>query len=135
MAEFKTSLEEVAAGRADLSDDVELEVDMEATVGDLSALWRPLGALEPFGQGNPAPVVVIRGAKINDARPTDSVGVQHMTIYVGDGLNRWTMVGFNLGHRLCEIAPLSDLALSLEISEHRGESSPNWRLLDFRPAG
>ena len=132
MDEFRAGLEEVAGNLPDLADEAELDVDMEATVGDLSALWRPLGALEPFGQGNPAPVIVVRGAKINDARPTDSGGGQHMKIYVGDGLHRWTMVGFNLGPRLCEIGPQADLALSLEISEHRGEASPNWRLVDFR---
>lgn len=133
LEELRAGLEEVAQSRPDFSDEMELLVDLTASLGDLETLARPLAALEPFGQAHPSPVVVIRRAKVTDARPTDSGGDQHMKLFLGDGLTRLTVVGFGLAPRLCEVSREMDLALSMESQEYRGVSTVNWRLLDFRP--
>lgn len=133
LEELRAGLEEVAQSRPDYSDEMELLVDLTVSLGDLETLARPLTALEPFGQAHPSPVVVIRRAKVTDARPTDSGGDQHMKLFLGDGLTRLTVVGFGLAPRLCEVSREMDLALSMESQEYRGVSTVNWRLLDFRP--
>lgn len=135
LADFRAGLEETARSMTDFSDEAELWVDLTAELGDLEALARPLAALEPFGQANPAPVVVISRALVADARPTDSGGDQHLKMVLGTGLGRRTVVGFNLAPRLCEVNREMDLALSLEFSEYKGQISPSWRLVDFRQPG
>ncbi len=132
--EFKNNLERFAEELADYSDEAELLVDLEVTLGDLEPLSRPLAALEPFGQEHPAPVVVIRGAEVTDARPTDSGGDQHLKLVLGEGVCRHQVFGFNLASRFCEINRRMDVALSLEVSEFKGKTSFNWRLLDFQPS-
>lgn len=130
---FRQTLEALAAEVVDFSDEAELWVDLEASLADLDSLSRPLAALEPFGQEHPAPVVVVRGAKVADARPTDSNGDHHLKLVLGEGLSRRQVFGFNLAPRFCEISRKMDVALSLDVSEFKGQTSFNWRLLDFRP--
>lgn len=130
--DLKAGLEEVAWSRPDFSDETELLVDLTASLSDLEVLAKPLMALEPFGQAHPAPVVVIRRARVADARPTDSRGDQHLKLFLGDGLTRLTVVGFGLAPRLCEITREMDLALTLDVQEYRGATTVNWRLIDFR---
>ncbi|MDL2260402.1 single-stranded-DNA-specific exonuclease RecJ, partial [Deltaproteobacteria bacterium OttesenSCG-928-K17] len=132
--DFKAALEQVAQAAPGYSGESELLADIAVSAGELDLLAPPLASLEPFGQGHPAPVVIVRGAKVTDARPTDSGGSHHLKLILGGDLNRRTLIGFNLVHRLSEIGREMDLALSLEISEFKGEFSPSWRLMDFRPA-
>jgi len=135
LAELQAGLEELAQALPDFSDEAELLIDLSAELSDLDSLARPLAALEPFGQAHPAPVILIRRARVTDARPTDSGGDQHMKLFLGDGLNRLTVVGFGLAPRLCEVSREMDLALTMESQEYRGTSTINWRLLDFKAPG
>ena len=130
--EFRAGLENGAQNEPDFQSEAELLIDLKVELGDLDPLARSLAVLEPFGQGHPAPVLVVRSAKVADARPTDSGGELHMKMTLGEGLNRRQVMGFNLASRLCEVGRELDVALGLEISEYRGQVSPNWRLLDFR---
>ncbi|MDR2945167.1 MAG: single-stranded-DNA-specific exonuclease RecJ [Candidatus Adiutrix sp.] len=130
--EFAAGLENEAQGEPDFQPEAELLIDMEAGLGDLGGLARSLAVLEPFGQGHPAPVLMVRSAKIAEARPTDSGGESHMKMVLGEGLNRQSVVGFGLASRLCEVQREMDVALTLDISEFRGQLNPAWRLLDFR---
>ncbi len=133
LEEFSASLEALAQEQPDFEGESELLVDLTLSLGDLEPLAQPLSVLEPYGQAHPAPVVVARRAQVADARPTESNGDQHVKLVLGEGLNRRTVVGFGLASRLCEINREMDLALTLEISEYRGQLSPTWRLLDFHP--
>ena len=131
--DFKHLFEEAASQEDEKSGQPEVLVDIEASLSDLDFLVKPLAALEPYGQANPAPVVALKRVKVVDARPTDTGGDQHMKLILGDGLRRLTAVGFNLAPRLCEVGREMDVALSLEFSEYKGQLNSSWRLVDFRP--
>ena len=131
--EFRLGLEDGAQGEPDFQSEAELMIDLKVELGDLDPLARSLSVLEPFGQAHPAPVLVVRSARVADARPTDSGGELHMKMTLGEGLNRRQVMGFNLASRLCEVRRELDVVLGLEISEYRGQMNPTWRLLDFRP--
>ncbi|UQZ87947.1 single-stranded-DNA-specific exonuclease RecJ [Deltaproteobacteria bacterium Smac51] len=130
--DFKAAFENEALQVDGFQAEPDLWVDMEAPLNELSLLARPLSALEPFGQGNPAPVVMVRRVNVLDARPTDSGGELHLKMVLSDGLTRQQVVGFNLAPRLCEVCREMDVALTLDLSEYRGQMSANWRLVDFR---
>lgn len=132
LEEFKAGMEEMAEQEPESAGEPELLIDLTASLSDLEHLAKPLAALEPFGQSNPAPVAVVRRVRVVDARPTDSGGDRHMKMLLVDGLNRRPVVGFNLAHRLCEVGREMDVALSLEVSEYKGQSNPTWRLMDFK---
>ena len=132
LEEFSLGLEEAAQAEPDFSAEPDLEVDMTAALGDLEGLAKPLAALEPFGAGNPQPLLVIPKVRVGEVRPTDQGGEAHMKMVLVDGLTRLTVVGFNLAARLGEVGPEMDVALSLELGEYQGRLSPSWRLLDFR---
>jgi len=150
LEEFSLGLEEAAQAESDFSAEPDLEVDMTAALGDLEALARlepcsrnprrprqpnepiTLADLEPYGAGNPQPLLVIPKVRVGEVRPTDQGGEAHMKMVLVDGLTRLTVVGFNLAARLGEVGPEMDVALSLELGEYQGRLSPSWRLLDFR---
>ena len=134
LGELRDGLEEVAQEQNDFQNEVNLDIDLVVELGGLEALARPLASLEPFGSGNPAPLVVVAGAQINDARPTASRGEQHMRMSISDGLTRMWVTGFNLAPRLSEVERDMDVALRLDTSEFKGKTYHQWQLVDFRPA-
>ncbi len=131
--EFRAGLETAAQEEPDFQTEPELLIDLAAaSLGDLEAVARPLAALEPFGQGHPPPLVALRRARVTEARPTDRGGAQHLKMVLSEGLTRLTVVGFGLAPRQGEVTREMDLALMLESAEYKGQSVPNWRLVDFR---
>lgn len=147
LEQLRLVLEETAQNDTDFRAEAELMVDLTLTLSDIKVLGHPLAALEPFGQDNPSPVVVVPRAKITEARPTNSGGDRHMKMIIHDELNRLPVIGFNLAPRLCEVCREMDVALTLDVSECKGAFSKNsknnqnnnvqlnteWRLVDFRP--
>jgi single-stranded-DNA-specific exonuclease len=69
VAELRRKVNEVAESRLSMSDLVrEIGIDGEAKLSELSPeAVSELNQLEPFGMGNPAPIVVTRGLKLCDA--------------------------------------------------------------------
>ncbi len=134
LEEFRKAFEAEARTADDFQAEGDLWIDMEAQLGDLALLASPLAALEPFGQGNPPPVLMLRGVKVMDARPTDRGGDRHLKMILGDGLNRQQVVGFNLAPRLSEVSREMDVVLTADFSEYRGQLSASWHLVDFREA-
>jgi single-stranded-DNA-specific exonuclease len=129
---FREAFEAEAQHLDDFQAEGDLWIDMEARLGDLALLAPPLAALEPFGQGNPPPVLMLRGVTVMDARPTDKGGDRHLKMILSDGLNRQQVVGFNLAPRLPEVSREMDVVLTVDFSEYRGQMSASWQLVDFR---
>jgi len=132
--DFRTRLEDLAQAEPDFVSESELLIDLVVSLGDLEILARPLAAMEPFGQANSSPILVIPRVSVGDARPTNSGGEQHLKFVLLDGLIKRTLIGFGLAPRLCEITREMDVALTLEMNEYQGCFTPSWRILDFRPS-
>ncbi|MDR1545600.1 MAG: single-stranded-DNA-specific exonuclease RecJ [Deltaproteobacteria bacterium] len=110
--------------------DKELLVDFEVGPSDLPLLLGPLTELEPYGQGNPPPVAVMRGLKVLDASAGAGRG-DRLMMRVSDGLKSLNLSGFNLVSRLEEVEPVMDVAVMFDSGS--GGYPPSWRLWDFKP--
>jgi single-stranded-DNA-specific exonuclease len=97
------------------------------------ALVEELAQLEPFGNGNPTPVFMIRGARIADARRSRNQA--HLLFNVVRPLQPpLRAVAFGAGERLRELASLAraDLAVSLRPNTWQGRTSVTLETVDFR---
>jgi single-stranded-DNA-specific exonuclease len=121
-----------------------LRIDAQVSVKDLlGETFRFIRSLAPFGQGNPAPVFITRGAQAVGARRMGDKG-QHLRLTVRDGGAIWDAVAFDQtwpaslpfperGAR--GTPPVSmDLTYTLEVNTYQGRESVQLRLLGLRPS-
>lgn len=115
----------------------ELLIDAEVRLDQVDwNLYNDLVQLEPFGQGNPQPVLVSTDVDVVDVRTRGAEG-QHLKLVVrrnGGALQE--AIGFRLGH----LAPhlhrhrRIDLAYTLEVNEWNGARTLQLNIKDFRRA-
>jgi single-stranded-DNA-specific exonuclease len=107
---------------------------------DLNAVGWPLlndlARLEPFGHGNPQPVLMSPGVEVLDARQRGGDG-QHLRLLLRKGGETYEAIGFRLGHLADAVRrrPLIDVAFTLEANEWNGERRLQINVKDFRRAG
>lgn len=136
-------LEERLARYADqrLSDDLlipSLKIDAEIPLGELSyELLKELTKLEPFGQGNPQPVLMSSRVQVIGAWPRGSEG-QHLKLRLIDasGAGPFDAIAFRFGHlaRYFEQPRWIDVAYTLEADEWNGGDAVQLNVKDFRSA-
>ena len=108
---------------------VDLEVSIDGMDGRLESLFRHF---EPFGIGNPTPVLLARNVVI--ARPPRVVGKDGLKIVLDTGTGSLDAVGWGLAGRAAEFQPGTrvDVAFRLERDDYRGESYLQARVADIR---
>lgn len=125
-----------AAVRASITDDLltpELRPDLELPIHDADhPLVEALRFLEPFGMGNPAPVMVSRGVKLRGGART--VGADGLKLAFETSTGPREAVGWGMAARKGEIVRdgVLDVVYRLELNEFRGERTLQANLLDFR---
>lgn len=124
---FKEAFEKAAQEQSWSMAESELAIDVSATIPELSALASGFATMEPFGQGNPPPVIVLFGLKVL-AASTGKAG--RVELRLSDGFNRFNISGFNLSSRYEEIGPIMDVVLTFE--PENNSYGNIWRLTDFR---
>ncbi|HEU4749205.1 MAG TPA: single-stranded-DNA-specific exonuclease RecJ [Gemmatimonadaceae bacterium] len=109
---------------------VDLEVSMEGMDEKLESLFRHF---EPFGIGNPTPVLLARNVTI--ARPPRAIGRDGLKLVLDTGTGSLEAIGWGFAHRAAEFEPggCVDVAFRLEKDEYRGESRLQARIADIRP--
>jgi single-stranded-DNA-specific exonuclease len=113
-----------------------LRIDAEATLDDLRyRTAEHLVSLAPFGQGNPAPVVAMRGMKLlgqpkRMGRTGKTLG---MVLGAPDG-GRIRAVGFGMGDLADELAGIKtvDVAAEPTLNHFRGNTSVELKLRDVK---
>ena len=107
---------------------IDLEVSLDDVTAELEALLRHF---EPFGIGNPGPVLLARGVRIVGSPRT--VGENGLKLRLATSTGELEGLGWGLAHRAPEIGnrPL-DIAFRLEREEWNGQSKLQARLVDFR---
>jgi len=105
---------------------IDAEVRPEEITRDLAL---ELKMLEPFGAGNPEPVLVMRGMKVAERR---SVGEGHLRLRLSRDGHTFNAIAFRLGER--EIQDTIDIAFFPEMNEWNGRSSLQLRVKDLRSA-
>ncbi|HEX2601696.1 MAG TPA: single-stranded-DNA-specific exonuclease RecJ [Gemmatimonadaceae bacterium] len=108
---------------------VDLEVDINGLDGRIESLFRHF---EPFGIGNPTPVLLARNVTI--ARPPRVVGEHGLKVVLDTGTGSLDALGWGLAERAAEFQPGAkvDVAFRLERDDYRGESYLQARIADIR---
>lgn len=108
---------------------VDLEVSIDGMDGRLESLFRHF---EPFGIGNPTPVLLARNVTI--ARPPRAVGKDGLKLVLDTGTGSLDAIAWGLASRAAEFQPGTkvDVAFRLERDEYRGESYLQARIADIR---
>lgn len=127
-----------AAARERLSDDLlhpELKPDLELPIE--AATETLLGAirfLEPFGVGNPGPMLVSRGVPIVGG--PRRVAADGLKLQIGAAEGPREAIGWGLAARAAEVPRDGrlDLVYRLEMHEYRGSRTLQAQILDLRPS-
>ncbi len=134
VADFAARFNEVARSvltPADLVPEirVDLEVSIEGLDGRIESLFRHF---EPFGIGNPTPVLLARNVTI--ARPPRPVGEHGLKLALDTGTGSLEALGWGLADRAAEFQPGTkvDVAFRLERDDYRGETYLQARIADIR---
>jgi single-stranded-DNA-specific exonuclease len=135
VAAFAKRFNEVAASHLtpeDLVPDVhiDLEVAIECANEDLEKMLRHF---EPFGVGNPTPVLVARNVKL--AAEPRTVGANGLKLRLATGAGELEAIGWGMAQRIDEFkgVPFVDVAFRLERDEYRGSSRLQARISDITP--
>jgi single-stranded-DNA-specific exonuclease len=132
--EFAARFNEVAKSLLTPEDLVpEIRVDLEVSIDGmderLESLFRHF---EPFGIGNPSPVLLARNVTL--AANPRLVGKDGLKVVLDTGTGSLDALGWGLAHRAAEFQAGSkvDVAFRLERDEYRGESYLQARIADIR---
>ena len=123
---------EAEAARLLTDDDLvaHLDIDAESLPDDITPeLARELKRLEPFGAGNPEPVLLMRALKVMDRRV---VGDGHLRLRLAGGGRHFNAIAFRLASR--QVPGMIDIAFFPEMNEWNGNSTLQLRVKDLRPA-
>jgi single-stranded-DNA-specific exonuclease len=111
----------------------EMRIDIELGFGDCSPqLLSLLRHFEPFGAGNPSPVIAARGVRV--AAPPRRIGEDHVRLRLVDDDASLEAVGWGMGYLASEleVGQTIDVAFRLEEEEWRGERRIQAILADVR---
>lgn len=110
-------------------------VDAEVSLGDLNGeFFRWLGRLEPYGEGNPAPVFLSRDVEVVRAWPLGTSG-NHLRLTVRSGGVTWDAVAFNVGEERPEVPSQVDLVYSLGTEPWQGRTVMSLSVIDIAVPG
>lgn len=132
VAEFTTCLQQALA---ELPEDrflPRLEVDAELGLADVDRdIAAQLAVLEPFGEGNPRPLLASRGVFMQGRRRVGATG-DHLKFEAYDGLASIPAIAFRLPgiERAVEAEEAVDLAFHLEVDEWRGRERVQLKVRD-----
>jgi single-stranded-DNA-specific exonuclease len=108
---------------------VDLEVSIDGMDERIESLFRHF---EPFGIGNPTPVLLARNVTI--AKPPRMIGHDGLKLVLDTGTGSLEAIGWGFAPRAAEFQPGSkvDIAFRLERDEYRGNSYLQARIADIR---
>jgi single-stranded-DNA-specific exonuclease len=107
------------------------DVDAEVRLGEVDErLAQELAGLGPFGQANPAPLLVTRGARVTQVRRVGDGSHLKLTLEDDQSSVR-SAIGFNLGDRLVEHGARLDVAFVPTISTWQGRRSAELEVADL----
>ena len=130
LEELKEALETEARAHLRPDDLVPaITVDAELPFRDITLdVIHEIGALAPFGEGNPEPVFAVRSVKVLASR---IVGDRHLKLRVGQGEHNFDAIGFGLGSR----HPLKGASLHMlftpEINRWQGSERVQLKIIDL----
>jgi len=135
--EFAVRLRQLAATRlVTVPETPGLPIDLELPLAAVNVdLHDALRHLAPHGTDNPAPVLAVRGVRLEKAAVVGQARA-HLQATLRDGDETLRAIGFGLGDRLSELreGERFDAAFHLERDVWRGRERLQARLIDLRPS-
>ena len=124
-----TAVTRLAEGSGPIS--TATEVDAEVRLSEVDErLAQELSGLGPFGQENPAPLLVTRRAKVTQARRVGDGSHLKLTLEDHQQIQR-TAIGFGLGERPVESGAFVDVAFVPTVSTWQGRRSAELEVADL----
>jgi single-stranded-DNA-specific exonuclease len=111
-----------------------LQVDAEMSLQDINEqLIREMELLAPYGNGNPAPLLITRGNRLEGLREVGQDG-KHLKLKVGDEHRLFQGIGFRLATRKEEAASWEkcDLAFIPELNSFNGNTQVQLNIKDMK---
>jgi single-stranded-DNA-specific exonuclease len=110
-----------------------INIDAEIQLHDLTNnTYNYVQKLEPFGQGNPVPVLVSRKVRVINYRTMGATG-DHLRLRLEQNGSSWDAVAFGFGENLPEIKSPLDIVYQVELDQWNGRSTLRLNILDFAP--
>lgn len=112
-----------------------MSADAEVPLSQLNfTLLDQLKRLQPTGYGNPEPVFISRGVKVQSKR-TVGADAKHLKLSITDGRFTFDAIGFRLGDLFADLPPMVDVLYTFEANEYNGRTSLQLNLKDIKAAG
>ncbi len=92
-----------------------------------------LERLQPTGYGNPEPVFITRGLRVENSRPVGRDG-SHLKLSLSEGAMTLDAIAFRQGDWHASLPERIDVIYHFEKNEFRGSVSPQLNIRDIRPA-
>jgi len=112
-----------------------VRIDAEVSLGELSLpVVRQIESMAPFGAGNPAPMVAIRGVTLSSPAKRMGRGGNTLGLLLADGRSRVRCVGFGLGAAADRMAGVRTVDVVGEpgINRYNGRESVQLVLKDIQ---
>lgn len=113
----------------------ELKIDAAVAPGEIDdALWQAFEVLEPFGEGNPEPLLLVAGAIASDVRV---VGADHLAFRIaGGGGKPVKAIAFRQGARAAGLEGRQvDIVATLRVNSWRGRTNLELGVQDLAVTG
>jgi single-stranded-DNA-specific exonuclease len=130
VAPFRRRFREVVSAVPEMRRVPRRFLDAEVPLSALSpALGEEMARLQPFGAGNPEPVLCSREAEVREARV---VGGNHLRLrFAGTDA---AAIGFGLGDEIPALGSRVDLCYNLRVSEWQGQRRAEIHILELVPS-
>ena len=136
LPELRSRLCEIARreiGHLDLRPSIRIDAHVRLSTLNAETL-RFLEELAPFGEANPAPVFVTKGASVLDASRIGANG-RHLRLRLRHEGAEWSAIAFGMGDAWRDGTERLDVVFSLGLDRWNGREAMRLVVHDFRPSG
>lgn len=127
-----TEIAQRELGRLSLQQSIHIDAHVRLSTLNFETL-QFLEELAPFGEGNPAPVFITRGASVLEASRIGNGG-QHLRMRLKHEGAVWSAIAFGKGEAWQEGTELIDVVYSLGLDRWNGKEAMRLVVHDFRPS-
>jgi single-stranded-DNA-specific exonuclease len=113
-----------------------IEIEAELNLQDLNwELFEQIEKFEPFGQGNPKPLFLVRNLRVENVRQVGSDN-KHLKLFLKHEqmVKGFDAIGFGMGEMVGEIkyGDLADVVCEINLNEFNGTRKLELRLVDIK---